>query len=48
METSDESGRASMWFAEYGQGDPLVLLHPAPVDSRAFGPNLEGLTRPTP
>jgi pimeloyl-ACP methyl ester carboxylesterase len=32
-----------MWFAEYGHGDPLILLHPAPVDSRAFGPNLDGL-----
>jgi pimeloyl-ACP methyl ester carboxylesterase len=32
-----------MWFDERGHGDPLVLLHPAPVDSRAFGANLDGL-----
>ena len=33
------------WYAERGQGDPLVLLHPggAGVDARAFGPNLEAL-----
>lgn len=34
---------AAMWHAEHGQGHPLVLLHPAPVDSRAFGPSLAGL-----
>ncbi len=30
------------WYAEHGDGDPLVLLHPggAGVDARAFGPNL--------
>ena len=43
--TDSEPGTASMWFAEYGQGDPLVLLHPAPADSRAFGPNLDRLSR---
>jgi pimeloyl-ACP methyl ester carboxylesterase len=33
------------WYDEVGSGDPLVLLHPggAGVDSRAFGPNLDGL-----
>jgi pimeloyl-ACP methyl ester carboxylesterase len=31
------------WFAEHGAGEPLVLLHPGLVDSRAFGPNLEAL-----
>ena len=36
---------AEMWYAEHGQGQPLVLLHPAPVDSRAFAPNLDGLSR---
>lgn len=29
------------WFGEHGAGEPLVLLHPGLVDSRAFGPNLE-------
>jgi pimeloyl-ACP methyl ester carboxylesterase len=43
MAASTVGSGVSMWFAEYGQGDPLVLLHPAPVDSRAFGPNLDGL-----
>jgi pimeloyl-ACP methyl ester carboxylesterase len=30
------------WYAEYGEGEALVLLHPggAGVDARAFGPNL--------
>lgn len=28
------------WFDERGAGEPLVLLHPGYVDSRAFGPNL--------
>lgn len=30
------------WFDEYGDGHPLVLLHPggAGVDARAFGPNI--------
>jgi pimeloyl-ACP methyl ester carboxylesterase len=32
------------WYAEYGAGEPLVLLHPGGADSRAFGPNLSGLS----
>ncbi|MGH7271800.1 MAG: alpha/beta fold hydrolase [Polyangiaceae bacterium] len=28
------------WYDERGDGEPLVLLHPAGTDSRAFGPNL--------
>ncbi len=31
------------WFDERGAGEPLVLLHPGLVDSRAFGPNLDAL-----
>lgn len=31
------------WYDERGAGDPLVLLHPGLVDSRAFGPNLGAL-----
>ncbi len=30
-----------MWFDEKGAGEPLVLLHPGLVDSRAFAPNLD-------
>jgi pimeloyl-ACP methyl ester carboxylesterase len=34
------------WYEEYGEGEPLVLLHPggAGVDARAFGPNLGSLS----
>jgi pimeloyl-ACP methyl ester carboxylesterase len=28
------------WYDEVGSGDPLVMLHPGLVDSRAFAPNL--------
>ncbi len=31
------------WYDEHGAGEPLVLLHPGLVDSRAFGPNLDAL-----
>ena len=31
------------WYDERGDGDPLVLLHPGLVDSRAFAPNLDAL-----
>lgn len=32
------------WYAEQGEGDPLVLLHPGAADSRAFEmANLAGL-----
>lgn len=31
------------WYDRFGSGEPLVLLHPGGVDSRAFGPNLEDL-----
>ncbi|HEY9287439.1 MAG TPA: alpha/beta hydrolase [Candidatus Dormibacteraeota bacterium] len=41
-----ELGTVSIWYAEYGHGDPLVFLHPggAGVDSRALNPNLAGLS----
>ena len=29
------------WYDTFGTGEPLVLLHPGGVDSRALGPNLE-------
>jgi pimeloyl-ACP methyl ester carboxylesterase len=31
------------WYDERGAGEPLVLLHPGGVDSRAFAPNLPAL-----
>jgi pimeloyl-ACP methyl ester carboxylesterase len=31
------------WYDEHGRGEPLVLLHPGLVDSRAFAPNLDAL-----
>jgi len=31
------------WYDERGSGEPLVLLHPGGVDSRAFKPNLDTL-----
>jgi len=36
-------GAVRTWYAEYGDGDPLVLLHPGGADSRAFEPNIEAL-----
>jgi pimeloyl-ACP methyl ester carboxylesterase len=33
-----------MWYDKQGAGDPLVMLHPGGVDSRAFGPNVDALT----
>lgn len=38
-----ELGGLRTWYDELGTGDPLVLLHPGLVDSRAFGPNLDAL-----
>lgn len=32
-----------MWYDKQGAGEPLVMLHPGGVDSRAFGPNLDAL-----
>ncbi|MGI8778570.1 MAG: alpha/beta fold hydrolase [Solirubrobacteraceae bacterium] len=36
-------GEVNTWFAEYGDGDPLVMLHPGGADGRAFGPNVDTL-----
>lgn len=38
-------GEVRTWYADYGAGQPLVLLHPGGVgvDSRAFSPNLDAL-----
>lgn len=36
-----------VWYADHGEGDPLVLLHPggAGVDSRALAPQVTALAR---
>jgi pimeloyl-ACP methyl ester carboxylesterase len=36
-------GEVHTWYDQHGEGDPLVLLHPAAADARAFNPNLEAL-----
>ena len=33
-----------MWYDEQGSGEPLVMLHPGGIDSRAFGPNVPAFT----
>ncbi len=40
MATHVELGGLRTWYADYGEGDPVVLLHPAGVDARVFEPNL--------
>jgi pimeloyl-ACP methyl ester carboxylesterase len=41
-ERRTEHGERGLWYAEFGVGEPLVLLHPggAGVDSRALGPQV--------
>jgi pimeloyl-ACP methyl ester carboxylesterase len=34
-------GGVRTWFAEYGEGEPVVLVHPGGTDSRAWTPNLD-------
>jgi pimeloyl-ACP methyl ester carboxylesterase len=43
MATYIELDGLRTWYDEQGDGDPLVLLHPGLVDSRAFAPNLDAL-----
>ncbi|MGH8903001.1 MAG: alpha/beta fold hydrolase [Egibacteraceae bacterium] len=43
MATYVELEGVRTWYEEHGTGDPLVLLHPGLVDSRAFAPNLDRL-----
>jgi pimeloyl-ACP methyl ester carboxylesterase len=43
MATYVELDGLRTWYDEHGTGEPLVLLHPGLVDSRAFAPNLEAL-----
>jgi pimeloyl-ACP methyl ester carboxylesterase len=39
MPTQDVGG-VTTWYAEHGEGDPLVLLHGGSVDSRFFAENV--------
>jgi pimeloyl-ACP methyl ester carboxylesterase len=45
MEKHVDLGGLRTWYAEYGDGPPLVLLHPGGVgvDSRTFAPNVGAL-----
>jgi pimeloyl-ACP methyl ester carboxylesterase len=43
MERHAQLGDVRTWYAEYGAGEPAVLLHPGGADSRAWGPNLDAL-----
>jgi pimeloyl-ACP methyl ester carboxylesterase len=43
MATYVQLGAVKTWYDEYGQGDPLVLLHGGLVDTRFFAPNLAAL-----
>lgn len=43
MGTYVQTGVVKTWYADSGQGDPLVLLHGGLVDARFFEPNLDAL-----
>jgi pimeloyl-ACP methyl ester carboxylesterase len=40
-----ELGGVRMWYAEHGEGEPVILLHPggAGVDARAWAPNIAAI-----
>lgn len=46
MEDYVELGGVRTWYAEHGEGETVVLLHPggAGVDARAWGPSIEALS----
>ena len=39
-----ELGEVRTWYDRYGEGKPLVALHPGGADARAWAPNLEALS----
>jgi pimeloyl-ACP methyl ester carboxylesterase len=43
MGTYVQTGDVRTWYADHGQGEPLVLLHGGLVDARFFEPNLDAL-----
>lgn len=44
---AEHVSKHGLWYADYGVGDPLVLLHPggAGVDSRALAPQVDAFAR---
>lgn len=42
-ETYIELNGVRIWYAKYGKGEPVVMLHPGGVDSSAFQPNIEAI-----
>jgi pimeloyl-ACP methyl ester carboxylesterase len=38
-----ELSQLRTWYEERGTGEPLVMLHPGGVDTRAFAPNIDAL-----
>lgn len=42
-ETYVELNGVRIWYAKYGKGEPVVMLHPGGVDSSAFQPNIEAI-----
>jgi pimeloyl-ACP methyl ester carboxylesterase len=38
-----ELGGVRTWYGQYGQGEPLALLHPGGADARSWAPTLEAL-----
>ena len=36
-------GEMRTWYAEHGEGEPVVLLHPGGADARAWAPNLDAV-----
>jgi len=43
MPTSVQLSNVHTWYDEAGAGEPLVMLHPAGTDARAFSPNIGAL-----
>jgi pimeloyl-ACP methyl ester carboxylesterase len=38
-----ELGEVRTWYGEYGQGEPLVLLHPGGADAQSWAPTLDAV-----
>jgi hypothetical protein len=36
-------GEVHTWYDEFGEGEPVALLHPGGADARAWAPNLDAL-----
>ena len=44
MSTTIDLDGVHTWYEVYGQGEPLVALHPGGVDARALRPNVKALS----